>query len=510
MAKKVNIDIDVNAEDLSKLDFTLDGLKESIQEVSEETKEVTVNTEELGGTLDNVTGGAITKFKGFKSSIKGVIGSFRTLKGAIFATGIGALIIAVTSLTAAFTSSEEGQNKFAKILKQLGVIAGNVTDIFSSLGKVLISVFVDRDLKKAGAAFDEFKTRITNFGKETQNEIELAGELADKIAEANAKERELLVERAKTNVEINKLKTKAAEVDKFTSAERIKFLEDAAKLEDEITGKEVALAELRRDIKIEENSLSESTKEDLDEEARLIANVISLNEQRLIRNKELLGVAAGLRKAEADKIKAERAAEIAEFQKQSEAINQIQAKGIEKQKISVASLDDLKKKTTEDEVKREELTTNQKLALTSSALGGVTELLGENSKAGKAAGIAQALINSYLGFTQVLSAPSTIPEPFGSIQKGISAAAILASGLQTVKQITSVQTPGGGGATVSSPRGAAAQPPAFNIVGASPQTQLAEALGERETTPVKAYVVSGEVSSQQELDRNITSGASIG
>ena len=509
MAKKVNIDIDVNAEDLSKLDFTLDGLKESIQEVSEETKEVTVNTEELGGTLDNVTGGAITKFKGFKSSLKGVIGSFRTLKGAIFATGIGALIIAVTSLTAAFTASEEGQNRFAKILKQLGVVAGNIGDIFYSLGDVIYNVFTG-NFDEAGEAFETFQDRIKNFGKETTREIELAGELADKIAEANAKERELLVERAKTNVEINKLKTKAAEVDKFTSAERIKFLEDAAKLEDEITGKEVALAELRRDIKIEENSLSESTKEDLDEEARLIANVISLNEQRLIRNKELLGVAAGLRKAEADKIKAERAAEIAEFQKQSEAINQIQAKGIEKQKISVASLDDLKKKTTEDEVKREELTTNQKLALTSSALGGVTELLGENSKAGKAAGIAQALINSYLGFTQVLSAPSTIPEPFGSIQKGISAAAILASGLQTVKQITSVQTPGGGGATVSSPRGAAAQPPAFNIVGASPQTQLAEALGERETTPVKAYVVSGEVSSQQELDRNITSGASIG
>ena len=509
MAKKVVIDVDVNAEDLSKLDFTLDGLKESIQDVSEETKEVTVNTQELGGTLDNVTGGAITKFKGFKGSIKGVIGSFKTLKGAIFATGIGGLIIAITSLTAAFTSSEEGQNKFAKILKQLGVIAGNVGDIFSSLGKVLISVFVDRDLKKAGAAFDEFKTRITNFGKETQREIELAGELADKIADANAKERELLVERAKTNVEINKLKTKAAEVDKFTSAERIKFLEDAAKLEDDITSKEVALAELRRDIKIEENLLSESTKEDLDEEARLIANVIQLNEQRLIRNKELLGVASGLRKAESDKIKAERAAEIAEFQKQSDAINQIQARGIEKQKISVADLSDLKKTTAKEEQEVDKITSEQKLMLASDAMGAVSALFGENTKAGKAAGIAQALINSYLGFTQVLAAPSTFPEPFGSIQKGISAAGILASGLQTVKQITSVSTPGGGSPSVGGPRGASS-PPSFNIVGSAPQTQLAQAIGERETTPVKAYVVSSEVSGQQELDRNITTSASLG
>ena len=166
--EKVVIDVELKTK--SAIDNAED-LQDSIQEVSEETKQVTANTEEMGNQLDSVTGGAITKFKGFTGTLKGVIGGFKTLRGAIIATGIGALIIAVTALTAAFTSSEAGQNKFAKILKQLGIIAGNVTDIFSSLGNIIIAVFVDRDLKAAGEAFDEFSNRVKNFGKETQKEI---------------------------------------------------------------------------------------------------------------------------------------------------------------------------------------------------------------------------------------------------------------------------------------------------------------------------------------------------
>ena len=139
----------------------------------------------------------------------------------------------------------------------------------------------------------------------------------------------------------------------------------------------------------------------------------------------------------------------------------------------------------------------------------MSQLLGENSKAGKAAAIAQAIINSYLGFTEVLKTPTTLPEPFGSIQKAISAAGILASGLKTVKQIVSTPIPGGGGGTGSTPS-SAPQAPAFNVVGASPQNQLAEVIGEQQNKPVKAYVVSDDVTNAQAMDRKIVKGASIG
>ena len=40
--------------------------------------------------------------------------------------------------------------------------------------------------------------------------------------------------------------------------------------------------------------------------------------------------------------------------------------------------------------------------------------------------------------------------------------------------------------------------------------QLADAIGGQTQTPTRAYVVSSDVTSAQELDRNIVEGASIG
>ena len=62
-------------------------------------------------------------------------------------------------------------------------------------------------------------------------------------------------------------------------------------------------------------------------------------------------------------------------------------------------------------------------------------------------------------------------------------------------------------ATASAPESIA---PAFNIVGASETNQLADAIGGQTQVPTKAYVVASDVSTAQEMDRNIIEGASIG
>ena len=70
----------------------------------------------------------------------------------------------------------------------------------------------------------------------------------------------------------------------------------------------------------------------------------------------------------------------------------------------------------------------------------------------------------------------------------------------------------GGGASTSFRAAApsAPQAPAFNVVGASGTNQLAEAINGRDTQPVKAFVVSNEVTNAQALDRNIVNSASLG
>ena len=113
------------------------------------------------------------------------------------------------------------------------------------------------------------------------------------------------------------------------------------------------------------------------------------------------------------------------------------------------------------------------------------------------------------------ASPLTGGMPFVAINTAKAALSIgstLASAKKSISSITadsknpSGQRPassGGGG-------GAASIPPAFNVVGASGTNQLADAIGGQTQEPVKAFVVASDVSTAQEMDRNIIEGASIG
>ena len=74
----------------------------------------------------------------------------------------------------------------------------------------------------------------------------------------------------------------------------------------------------------------------------------------------------------------------------------------------------------------------------------------------------------------------------------------------------SVSASGGGGGAVSA--GAITPPPAptFNVVGPSGANQIAQSIAGQDQQPLKAYVVGGDVTTQQSLNRNIVSNASIG
>ena len=175
------------------------------------------------------------------------------------------------------------------------------------------------------------------------------------------------------------------------------------------------------------------------------------------------------------------------------------------------------KKEVEDKKKLEA----QKLAITAQTFGALATILGENSAAGKAAAIAQATINTYQGVTEVLANKSTLPQPFATIEKIASIATVLGTGMKTVREITSTPKPsipgatgtrgGGGGSRPinGSVASAPATPPAFNVVGASVTSQLADTINNKEQQPVKAYVVSNEVTSAQSMDRNIVENATI-
>jgi hypothetical protein len=69
-------------------------------------------------------------------------------------------------------------------------------------------------------------------------------------------------------------------------------------------------------------------------------------------------------------------------------------------------------------------------------------------------------------------------------------------------------TTGGGGAAPTGGGGGAA--PSFNVVGQSGANQIAESIGARESQPMRAYVVGGDVTTQQGLNRGIVENATLG
>jgi hypothetical protein len=151
-----------------------------------------------------------------------------------------------------------------------------------------------------------------------------------------------------------------------------------------------------------------------------------------------------------------------------------------------------------------------------SAIASISELFaGKSEKAAKrafqvqkAANIATALITTYQNATSAYASQFTpIPTPDSPIRGGIAAGIAVASGLANVAKISQQKfeggsaAGGGGGGGSSIPSVA----PSFNVVGNSGFNQLAQI----QQTPMQAYVVSGEVTSAQALDRNRVKNATL-
>ena len=162
---------------------------------------------------------------------------------------------------------------------------------------------------------------------------------------------------------------------------------------------------------------------------------------------------------------------------------------------------------SDTETKITKLKEEAKRQIVADALGGLSQLLGQESAAGKAVAIAQSIINTYQGATKALGQ--------GGIFGAVAAAGVIASGMASVKKIVATKIPGAegsGGAAAISGVGAQIQNleenvPDFNVVGASPINQIAQSLNNRQ--PVKAFVVSGDVTTAQQLDRNIINESGI-
>jgi len=349
--------------------FAVKDLTKQRQKANEVVQNATKNEADYSGVTslaDKATGGLFSSLGSLTKGLKGAITGFKGLRVAIISSGIGALVLGVVSLIQAFKRSEEGQKKFKKLMEVIGAVVNQVLDLVADLGEKIIDIFTNPkqalidfkdalqqnlinrvnaavkvfgflgsaikkvfsgdfsgaldQAKNAGSAFVDTMTgvedtvgkateAVKDFAKETLAEANKAAEIADKRAKADILERKLLVDRAKANREINKLREQAEDREKFSAEERIKFIQEAAKLDDEITKAEIKNARLRATAKAEENALGKSTTEDLKELAQLEANLIDLETRQLRKKRALTAREISLKReqeAEEKKIATER------------------------------------------------------------------------------------------------------------------------------------------------------------------------------------------------------------
>jgi hypothetical protein len=166
---------------------------------------------------------------------------------------------------------------------------------------------------------------------------------------------------------------------------------------------------------------------------------------------------------------------------------------------------DLEAKHTETKIILAKKEAAAKLAIANQVGNAVIQIAGEGTVVGKAVAVAMATMNTREAFTAALGM-----KPY-SVFNIAQAGAVLAAGFAQVREILKTKIPGKGGSGAGGSTGPTTlEAPDFNIVGASAQSQLAQTIAGAEAQPVRAFVVGKDITTQQELDRNVTRTASFG
>jgi hypothetical protein len=191
--------------------------------------------------------------------------------------------------------------------------------------------------------------------------------------------------------------------------------------------------------------------------------------------------------------------------------------------------EDNEKKRSEDSIKNAQAEADAKRNINNIAiqsaqgLVGILAGLGEKNKgiqkaallANSALSIAEIINNTNVGSSKEVATKGIFGLSTSAVlyaKMGISIASVLAATAKGLKGLGGGGAVSGGGANQGGAGSSAPAPlaaaPSFNVVGTSGQNQIAQSLGNQ--PPVKAFVVSNDVTTAQSLDRNIVNTATIG
>ena len=262
----INTSTDEGRKKIQQINAEIDKNNSVIKDNNDALGAQKINIGNYASALDSVVPGLSGMVSGIQGATKASLAFIATPLGAVLA----ALGLALGTLTSYFKGSEEGQNSFAKISRATGVILNNLLDIVQDVGAAVFK-FLSGDLDGAAESIKAAYTGAKNIISETNAELKESSKLAELEIQIREKERKLILDRAKTDLEVGKLRERAI---KEEGSVKRKTIEEAIALEKKLSDQEVGLAKSRLELAKRQAELSKNTIEDNTRLIELEAEVI--------------------------------------------------------------------------------------------------------------------------------------------------------------------------------------------------------------------------------------------
>ena len=451
--------------------------KDGIKQVDQLKKGVKDTSKAAAGTK-----GAFGKMK---AGVKGLGVAFKAL-------GIGLIVAAFLKLKEIFSGNIETARKFEVITSKLSAAFDVIRDRAEQFIKSLIKM--KNPLKAFREAFTGTKDEIV---KETK----AMGELTKQLQAVRDEEREMVVERAKANRIIAESRL-LAEDETRSIKDRLVALKAAVAEEQRVAQLELDTQQKKVDALQAIIDLGKSSEEDMIELSNERARLIDLETQSTQRQ---LRVTRELNTMERELVASQKkdAEKTIEFTATKVKVEEDFTK---KQMSEMDKRLAHNKKTRTAEIKIFKLTEESKRNIVANSMGQIASLMGEESKAGKALAVGQALINTYSAATAALAAP---PVGAGPIFGPLAAVGAVAAGMANVKKIISTKLPGAEGGGGGGPRADVPAPPQGGISGTIPNLENITGTATGEQQPVQAFVVETDISNAQALQEELDIQATL-
>jgi hypothetical protein len=155
-----------------QINVKVKGLGAAANQLASFTDDLNAAREEgksVGGALDAATGGALTGFRKAATGIKTFIKGLNLTRAAIIATGVGALVVALTSVVVFFTKTKKGAEALEVATAGLGAVMEVLTSAVATVGEFLYNAFT-----APGFALNSLKAGLTAVGDYIQTMLKVA------------------------------------------------------------------------------------------------------------------------------------------------------------------------------------------------------------------------------------------------------------------------------------------------------------------------------------------------